>query len=66
MLVMSLLGTGISKMTNESTSGNKEDCHASCMTCSGATANDCEACDPNYAKLYKGACLIECPIGTFE
>lgn len=40
-------------------------CHPTCDSCSGPEADDCETCATFSPKLYKGACLLECPTGTY-
>ncbi|XP_041084402.1 extracellular matrix organizing protein FRAS1-like isoform X2 [Polyodon spathula] len=37
-----------------------KECHATCMTCTGKSAQNCTACAPP-AVLYEGTCLQQCP-----
>ena len=42
-------------------------CHSSCLQCNGPDRNNCLSCLSNdIYYLYKGECLIQCPIGTFQ
>ncbi|XP_062317550.1 proprotein convertase subtilisin/kexin type 5 isoform X1 [Osmerus eperlanus] len=40
-------------------------CHATCASCSGPLADDCETCSAFTPKLYQGICSKECPTGTY-
>uniref|UniRef100_A0AAZ1XTH8 TNFR-Cys domain-containing protein n=1 Tax=Oreochromis aureus TaxID=47969 RepID=A0AAZ1XTH8_OREAU len=40
-------------------------CHPTCGSCSGPSADDCETCSTYSPKLYKGVCSKDCPAGTY-
>ncbi|KCV67378.1 hypothetical protein H696_06200, partial [Fonticula alba] len=45
--------------------GSCAECDDSCTACTGPNSNQCTACAPTAPQLWDGACLGDCPGGTF-
>ena len=55
---------GVVQRTQFNNNGNCVDCHASCLTCNGSTANDCTNCHSQL--LQRGQCVDVCSAGFYQ